>query len=270
MARQVGTDAFVCQHSDCSDSFTASHGRGSEEPIPGCDRDNALSRKGAAGLPTGFAQLDRALGVGGLPRGRISEIFGPPSCGKTALALQIVAHVQRCGGAAAWIDAEHAFSPAFGVQLGADMSRLPVATPDSAEQAGEITRRFVASGALDLVVIDSAAALVPELETGTMIGSSGLQSRVLGSELRKLSVAAARSGASVLFLNQVRIRMDRAAGELETSAGGPGLKLHAAARIALAATGRTVRFRIVKNSFGAAFATGNLRWREGAGFTERP
>jgi len=227
-------------------------------------------RAGAAALPTGFAQLDRALGGGGLPRGRIIEIFGPPSCGKTALALQIVVHVQRAGGAAAWIDAEHAFSPAFAAQLGTDVSRLPVATPDSAEQACEIARRLVASGALDLVVIDSAAALVPELEAAAMIGSSGLQSRVLGSELRKLATAAARSGASVLFLNQTRIQPDRAAGELEISAGGPGLKLHAAARIALAATGRTVRFRIVKNSLGAAFATGNLQWLEGAGFAERP
>lgn len=226
--------------------------------------------KGAAALPTGFAQLDRALEIGGLPRGRITEIFGPPSCGKTALALQIVAHVQRSGGAAAWIDADHSLSPAFAAQLGADVSQMPVATPDSAEQAGEIVRRFLASGALDLVVIDSAAALLPELETGAIMAPSGLQSRVLVSELRKLAAVAARNEAAVLILNQTRIQPDRAAGEQETSAGGPGLKLHPAARIALAATGRTVRFRIVKNSLGAAFATGYLQWLEGAGFAERP
>jgi recombination protein RecA len=221
-------------------------------------------------LPTGFAQLDRALGIGGLPRGRITEIFGPPSCGKTALALQIVAHVQRGGGGAAWIDAEHAFSAAFAAQLGIDVNRLPVATPDSAEQAGEIARRLLASGALDLVVIDSAAALVPELEAGAAIGPAGLQSRVLGSELRKLAAVTGRSGAAVLILNQTRIQKDRAAGGLETSAGGPGLKLHAAARIALAGTGRRVRFRIVKNNLGAAFATWDLQWIEGRGFTECP
>jgi recombination protein RecA len=240
------------------------NGRGSEEPILSRDR------KGAVGLPTGFALLDKALGVGGLPRGRITEIFGPPSCGKTALALQIVVHVQRSGGAAAWIDAEHAFSPEFAIGLGADVMRMPVATPDSAEQACEIARRFVASGALDLVVIDSAAALVPALEMGSGIAGSGLHSRVLGSELRRIAPAAARSDASVLFLNQTRVQTNRSVGELETSAGGPGLKLHAAARIALAANGRTVRFRIVKNSLGAAFATGDLQWLDGAGFAERP
>jgi recombination protein RecA len=238
------------------------HGRGSEVSTPSRDH------QGSVGLPTGFASLDRALGIGGLPRGHITEIFGPPSCGKTALALQIVAHVQRSGGAAAWIDAEHAFSPPFAAQLGTQMSRLPVATPDSAEQAGEIARRFLASGALDLLVMDSAAALVPELETGASIQPSSLQSRVLGSELRKLAAAAARSGAVVLILNQTRLHKDRAAGGVETSAGGPGLKLYSAARIAMAGAGRKVRFRIVKNSLGAAFATGDLQWIEGEGFTE--
>ena len=184
--------------------------------------DSYQPSKGPAVLPTGFASLDSALGVGGLPRGRITEIFGPPSCGKTALALQIVVHVQRSGGAAAWIDADHSFSPAFAAQLGADVSRMPVAMPDSAEQAGEIARRFLASGALDLVVIDSAAAMLPEVETGTLMTPSGLQSRVLGSELRKLAGAAARSGASVLFLNQTRIQPYRAGGEQETSAAGRG------------------------------------------------
>lgn len=150
------------------------------------------------------------------------------------------------------------------------MSRLPVAKPDSAEQAGEIARHLLASGALDLVVIDSAAALVPELEPGMAIGPAGLQSRVLGSELRKLAAVARRSEAAVLILNQTRIQRHRAAGGVETSAGGPGLKLYAAARIALAAAGRTVRFRIAKNSLGAAFATGDLQWIEGRHFTERP
>jgi recombination protein RecA len=142
--------------------------------------------------------------------------------------------------------------------------------PDSAEQAGAIARRFLACGALDLVVIDSAAALVPELESGAMIGPGGLQSRVLASELRKLAAAATRSGAAVLILNQTRIHTDRVTGGVETSAGGPSLKLYSAARIAMAATGRTVRFRVVKNNLAAAFATGDLQWIDGRGFTESP
>jgi recombination protein RecA len=231
--------------------------------------DSCQPSKGTVGLPTGFVSLDRALG-GGLPRGRITEIFGPPSCGKSALALQIVAHTQRGGGAAAWIDAEHAFSPPFAAQLAIDVNRLPVAVPVSAEQAGAMARHLLASGALDLVVIDSAAALVPELENGAIIGPGGLQSRVLGSELRKLAAAAGGSGAAVLILNQTRIQKDRLAGGFETSAGGPSLKLYSAARIAMAATGRIVRFRVVKNSLAAAFATGDLQWIDGTGFTESP
>lgn len=164
--------------------------------------------------------------------------------------------MQRGGGAAAWIDAEHSFSAAFAARLGLDVSQLPVAMPDSAEQASEIARRFLVSGALDLVVIDSAAALVPELESGMANGPVGLQSRVLGSELRKLVAAAGRSGVAVLILNQTRLRKDCAAGRMETSAGGPSLKLHAAARIALAAAGRMVRFRIVKTAWARPLQPG--------------
>jgi len=223
-------------------------------------------------LPTGFAVLDRALGIGGLPRGRITEIFGPANSGKTALALQAIAHGQGLGSAAAWIDAEHSFDPRFASKLGVDLARLPVAEPGSAEEALEMTRRLAASGAIDLVVVDSAAALVPqiELESGMTAVTAGLQSRVLGSELRRLVSVVRRTGVAILFLNQTRTRLETSAGELETSAGGPSLKLYAAVRVTLAATGKRVRFRILKNELAAPFATGELEWRPGLGFVEGP
>ena len=222
-------------------------------------------------LPTGFAALDRALGVGGLPRGRITEIFGPDNCGKTALALHVVAHGQAAGSAAAWIDADHAFDPTFAETFGVDVARLPVAEPASAEDALEMTRRLAASGALDLIVVDSAAALVPqvELETG-MAAASSLHSRVLGSELRRLASVVRRAGVAILLLNQTRTRPEGSSAELETSAGGPSLKLYASVRIALAADGKRLQFRILKNELAAPFFTGELEWVPGEGFVERP
>jgi recombination protein RecA len=216
----------------------------------------------AAALPTGFANLDRGLGIGGFPRGRIVEIFGPAASGKTALALSCVAHLQREGGAGAWIDAEHVFDPLFAQQLGIDVTALPIAEPASAEDAFEIARRFALSGALELVVIDSAAALAPQLELAALeTGGGSLQSRVLGSGLRRLSAVAARSGVCLLFLNQTRFHLGTSAPASETSAGGPSLKLHAAVRIALAVHGTRVIFRVVKNKCGAAFASGELDCR---------
>jgi recombination protein RecA len=224
---------------------------------------------GVPALPTGFASLDKALGIGGLPRGRIVEIFGPASCGKTALALQIATHLQRRGEAAAWIDADHTFDAAFATKLGVDISRLPVAAPDSTEAAGEMARRLAATGVLDLVVIDSAAALTPQVELDSDLGmaAGGIYSRALGSVLRRLAATAARCGVCVLVINQTRIRSDWE-GQTETSAGGPSLKLYAAARIALAANGRKVKFRIVKNTLAVPFLTGILEWqpaRSGSG-----
>jgi recombination protein RecA len=223
-------------------------------------------------LPTGFAALDRALGIGGLPRGYLTEIFGPPNCGKTALALQLVARGQAAGSAAAWIDAEHAFDPGFAAKLGVDLERLPVAEPNSAEDALEIARQLSTSGAVDLVVIDSAAALVPqiELETGVTDGTASLQSRVLGSELRRLRSVARRMSVAVLILNQTRTRAEASTGELETSAGGPSVKLYTALRIALSATRRRVRFRVLKNELAAPFVTCELEWSPGIGFVEEP
>ena len=220
-------------------------------------------------LATGFAALDAALGIGGLPRGRIVEIFGPASCGKTALALQIIAHGQRQGSAAAWIDAERAFDAAFASQLEVDVARLPIARPATAEQALEMVRRFASSGAVDLIILDSAAALVPELEMAAGIGNAGggLLGRILSSELRRLSRPMARSGACLVLLNQTRARLG-SPGEPETSAGGPAIKLYASVRIVLAASGHTVRFRVLKNKLAAPFTAGCFEWRGGAGFRE--
>jgi recombination protein RecA len=220
-------------------------------------------------IPTGFAVLDKALGVGGLPRGRIVELFGPSSSGKSTLALLMVAHLLEEGGGAAWIDAEHVFDPALAARLGVPVERLPLAQPEHAEQALEIARKLVESGAVDLLVIDSAAALVPRLELATGLGESshGLHSRVLASGLRKLSSAAARTGAVILVLNQTRGRAD----EGETSAGGPPLKLYAAVRIALdAPRANHLRFRVLKNKAGKAFTEGKLRWESGWLLTESP
>lgn len=232
-------------------------------------------------IPTGFPSLDRALGVGGLPRGRIIELFGPPSSGKTTLALQIAARLQRNGGTAAWIDAEHNFDPAYAAAFGLGPEGFPVIEPASAEQALEIARTLTLSGALDLLVIDSAAALVPELELETALGESGpgLQSRVLASGLRRISQAAAKTGTVLLFLNQIRTRLGTRIGthggpageDAETSAGGAPLKLHAAVRIVLnQETSRTVRFRVLKNKAAEAFAEGMLERDAAPGFVETP
>jgi recombination protein RecA len=197
------------------------------------------------------------------------EIFGVASCGKTAFALQVIAHVQQGGARAAWIDAEHVFDAGFAAQLGVDLERLPVAQPSTGEEALEIVRRFAASAAVDLIVLDSAAALVPQLEMEAGLGraAAGLQTRLLASELRRLSRIAARSGSCVVFLNQTRARIGPA-GEGDTSSGGAPIKLHAALRLVLAAAGRRVRFRVLKNRFAAPFRETILEWRPGAGFAD--
>lgn len=233
-------------------------------------RQNAIQRK-LAGMPdpsapmlsTGFPAFDAA--TGGLPRGRIVEWFGGAGAGKTSLALQAAAHIQKTGGVA-WVDAERTFDPAYAAALGLDVERLAVLQPVSAEQAFDMMARLALSGAVDLIVVDSAAALAPEIELQTGIGESGpgAHSRALASGLRKLSAALRRSGAAALFLNPAR------AGE-ESSAGGAPLKLFAAARVALrpAGAGR-VRVRVLKNKASDAFGEAVLVWRNGAGFTECP
>jgi len=228
-----------------------------------------LRQRIAGALSTGFPQLDEALGAG-FPRGKIIELFGASSSGKTTLALQIAAEAQQRGHTVAWIDSEHAFDPAYAAELGISLEQLPLARPDSAEQATGIARELALSGAVDLVVIDSAAALVPQMELDTALGESGpgLQARVLGTELRKLAAAAEKSGAVVLFLNQLRSRGD----ESDSTAGGPSLKLYAAIRIALEAApnGRQTAFRILKSKLAQPFVKGVLRRAASVGFLKTP
>jgi recombination protein RecA len=217
-------------------------------------------------MATGFAVLDAALG-GGLPRSAISELFGPSSSGKTTLALQIAAHAQKNKETAAWIDAEHVFEASYAASLGVDVAGMPLAQPESAEQALEIACKLANSSAVDLLIVDSAAALVPQLELQSAIGESGegLHSRVLASGLRKLVHIVSASGTAVLFLNQTRSR----GGDEEASAGGPPLKLFASVRVALdAEKGEYVGFRILKNKAAAAFREGRLRRARSGEFVE--
>jgi recombination protein RecA len=224
-------------------------------------------------LSTGFSALDSALGVGGFPPGGIVELFGPSSSGKTTLALQIVAHAQKNGATAAWIDAEHAFDAHYASVLGVAVEEMPLAQPESAEEALEIAGHLAGSGAVDLLIVDSAAALVPKLELESKLGEAGagLQSRVVASGLRRLAQIVAKSGAVVVFLNQTRSRMQSPGGEAETSAGGAPLKLYASLRISLGSPSvQRVCFRVLKNKAAAAFREGELRRRTGGEFAESP
>ena len=223
-------------------------------------------------FPSGFRALDEVLG-GGFPRGHMVEIFGPSGCGKTTLAIQCVARAQQNALTAAWIDADHTFDPAYAARLGVDMERVPFAQPASAEQGMEIARQLAGSGAVDLVVVDSAAALVPRLELEAGIGNDapGLHSRVLASGLRKLRRTLVKSGACVVFLNQMRNRPEASAGEGETTAGGAPLKLFAAVRIAMIpSAGARMVLRVRKNKVAESMAECALERRRGVGFVESP
>jgi recombination protein RecA len=223
-------------------------------------------------FPSAFRAFDDVLGRG-FPRGHIVELFGPSGCGKTTLAIQCVARVQQDGLTAVWIDADHTFDPAYATRLGVDTERMPFAQPASAEQGLEIARTLAGSSAVDLVIVDSAAALVPQLELEAGIGADapGLHGRVLASGLRKLRKTLSRSGACVVFLNQMRNRPEVSAGEGETSAGGLPLKLFAAVRIALTpAPGARLLLRTRKNKVGGIAAERALERRRGVGFIESP
>jgi recombination protein RecA len=223
-------------------------------------------------MPTGFAALDSALD-GGLPRSTVVELFGPSSSGKTTLALQIVAHAQKSGATAAWIDAEHTFDAPYATSLGVQLGQMPLAQPESAEQALEIANQLAGSAAVDLLIVDSAAALVPRLELQAAMGDSGegLHSRVLASGLRKLAHTVAKNGTVAVFLNQTRSRRPATGGDEEISAGGPPLKLYAGLRLALdSQMGERVGFRVLKNKVAAAFREGHLRLGRGGEFTEGP
>jgi recombination protein RecA len=184
-------------------------------------------------VPTGALSLDVALGIGGLPRGRITEIYGPESSGKTTLALHVVAEAQRLGGIAAFIDAEHALDPIYAKRLGVNTDELLISQPDTGEQALEIAETLVRSNAVDVIVVDSVAALVPRAELDGDMGDSlpGLQARLMSQALRKLTAAIARSGAVMIFINQIREKIGVMFGNPETQPGGRALKFYASVRI---------------------------------------
>ncbi|PYM19671.1 MAG: recombinase RecA, partial [Candidatus Rokuibacteriota bacterium] len=200
----------------------------------------AVMRLGASGplddiavIPSGAISLDVALGIGGLPRGRVTEIYGPESSGKTTLALHVVAEAQRLGGTAAFIDAEHALDPKYAKNLGVNTDELLIAQPDTGEQALEIAETLVRSNAVDVIVIDSVAALVPRAELDGDMGDSlpGLQARLMSQALRKLTAAIARSGAVMIFINQIREKIGVMFASSETTSGGRALKFYASIRM---------------------------------------
>ena len=216
-------------------------------------------------IPTGAINLDAAIGVGGIPRGRVTEIFGPESSGKTTLCLHVVANAQRSGGVAAFIDAEHALDVEYAKKLGVDVQNLLVSQPDTGEQALEICEILVRSGAVDIVVVDSVAALVPKAEIEGEMGDShvGLQARLMSQALRKLTGAIARSRTSVVFINQLREKIGVMFGNPETTTGGKALKFYASVRLDIRRLGAVkdkeevigsqVRVKVVKNKVAPPF-----------------
>jgi recombination protein RecA len=216
-------------------------------------------------IPTGAINLDAAIGVGGIPRGRVTEIYGPESSGKTTLCLHVVANAQRAGGVAAYIDAEHALDTDYAQKLGVDIDALLVSQPDTGEQAMEICEILVRSGAVDVVVIDSVAALVPRAEIEGDMGDShvGLQARLMSQALRKLTGAIARSKTSVIFINQLREKIGVMFGNPETTTGGKALKFYASVRLDIRriaavkekedVVGSHVRVKVVKNKVAPPF-----------------
>ncbi len=216
-------------------------------------------------IPTGAINLDAAIGVGGIPRGRITEIYGPESSGKTTLCLHVVANAQRLGGVAAFIDAEHALDTEYAKKLGVDVENLLISQPDTGEQALEICEILVRSGAVDVIVIDSVAALVPKAEIEGDMGDShvGLQARLMSQALRKLTGAIARSKTSVVFINQLREKIGVMFGSPETTTGGKALKFYASVRLDIRrigpvkdkeeVVGSHVRVKVVKNKVAPPF-----------------
>ena len=216
-------------------------------------------------IPPGAINLDAAIGVGGIPRGRITEIYGPESSGKTTLCLHVVANAQKAGGTAAFIDAEHALDTDYATKLGVDVEKLLVSQPDTGEQALEICEILVRSGAVDVIVIDSVAALVPKAEIEGEMGEShmGLQARLMSQALRKLTGAIARSKTSVVFINQLREKIGVMFGNPETTTGGKALKFYASLRLDIRRIGPVkekedvigshVRVKVVKNKVAPPF-----------------
>jgi len=225
----------------------------------------ANSRLTIETIPTGAIALDLALGVGGIPRGRITEIYGPESSGKTTLAQHIIAEAQKMGGTAAFIDAEHAFDPVYAAGCGVNIEELLVSQPDTGEQALEICETLIRSGAVDVVVIDSVAALVPRAEIEGDMGDSlpGLQARLMSQALRKLGGAVSKSHTALIFLNQLRLKIGVMFGNPETTTGGQALKFYASVRLDIRrvesikngtdVVGSRARVKVVKNKVAPPF-----------------
>jgi recombination protein RecA len=216
-------------------------------------------------IPSGSISVDAALGVGGFPRGRVVEIFGPESSGKTTIALHVIAQAQKAGGVAAFIDAEHALDPAYARQLGVDVDNLLVSQPDHGEQALEIAGALIASGAIDAVVVDSVAALVPKAELEGEMGDShmGLHARLMSQALRKLTASVSRTNTCLIFINQIREKIGVMFGNPETTTGGRALKFYSSIRADIRRIttlkdgdkpfGSRVKIKIVKNKVAAPF-----------------